>query len=498
MDTQVVVVGAGPVGLLLAGELRLGGVDVVVVERLAEPTGESRASQLNARTMEVFDQRGLLERLGEVESVGVGHFGGIPLDVSGVASHHPGFWKVPQFRTEAMLQEWAVELGADLRRGHEVGGLVAADDHVLVELTGPSGAVGLRASWVVGCDGEPSTVRQLAGIDFPGTDAGRELLRADVAGIDVPDRRFERHELGLAIASRRPDGVTRVMVHEFGRAAGARDGEPAFDEVVSSWSRITGEDISAGTLLWVDTFGDASRQAAAYRSGRVLLAGDAAHQQMPAGGQALNLGVQDVDNLAWKLAATARGEASDGLLDSYHEERHPVGARVLTNVRAQALLLLGGLEVDPMRAVLTELLHLGVGAAHLATMVSGLDVRYDLGEAHPLVGARLPHTELLTAAGTTTTTTTALLRTTRGVLLDLTGDGLTGGAAAPAAGWTGRVDPVAVKAQPDGALVDLDAVVVRPDGHVAWVATSDTAGHADGPVGLDAALRRWFGPSAIA
>lgn len=490
MDTQVIVVGAGPVGLLLAGELRMGGTNVVVVERLTEPTGQSRASQLNARTMEVFDQRGLLDRLGPTESIGTGHFGGIPLDVSDVPSHHPGFWKVPQFRTEAMLQEWAVELGADLRRGYELRGLSEESDQVRAELAGPNGPVGLRASFVVGCDGEQSSVRRLARFDFPGSDAARELLRADVSGIDVPNRRFERREHGLAIAARRPDGVTRIMVHEFGRPAVRRDRPPAFDEVATAWARVTCEDISGGTPHWVDTFGDASRHVTAYRRGRVLLAGDAAHVQMPAGGQALNLGVQDAANLGWKLAATVRGWAPQGLLDSYHDERRPVGARVLTNVRAQAMLLLGGLEVNAVRAILADVMRLDAAGRHLAAMVSGLDIRYHHEPGDPaLVGARLPHTELVLRHADATDTTT-LLRRARGLLLELAGHGSGDGLREIAAGWADRVDHVLAKGQPDAALDGFDAVLVRPDGHVAW------AGRPGNPVGPSAALRRWFGAPA--
>lgn len=492
MDTQVIVVGAGPVGLLLAGELRLGGADVIVLERLTEPTGESRASQLNARTMEVFDQRGLLDRLGPTESVGAGHFGGIPLDVSEVASHHPGFWKIPQFRTEAMLQAWAVELGTDLRRGHELRGLAEEADQVRAEVTGPHGTVELRASFVVGCDGAHSTVRQAAGFDFPGSDATKELLRADVSGIDVPNRQFERHQHGLAIAARRPDGVTRIMVHEFGRPALRRDRPPAFDEVVTAWARVTGEDIAGGTPVWVDAFGDVSRHVTAYRRGRVLLAGDAAHLQMPAGGQTLNLGAQDAASLGWKLAATVRGWASQRLLDSYHDERHPVAARVLTNVRAQALLLLGGPEVNAARAVLAEIIRLDAAGTHLAATVSGLDIRYHHETGDPaLVGTRLPHTGLVLGSGDATDTT-VLLRQARGVLLDLAGNGSGDGLRDAAAGWADRVDHVPAKAQPDGALDGLDAVLVRPDGHVAW------AGVPGDQAGPGAALRRWFGAPVLA
>lgn len=481
MDTQVIVVGAGPVGLLLAGELRLGGATVVVVEQLMAPTGESRASQLNARSMEILDQRGLLDRLGPTESVAAGHFGGIHLDVSGGRSKHPGFWKIPQFRTEAMLEEWAVELGVDLRRGHHLERLTRNDDHVRAGVTGPDGIERqLRAHYLVGCDGERSAVRRLAGIAFPGTDAGRELLRADVADIRIPDRRFERHPNGLAIAARRPDGVTRVMVHEFGHEPAERTGPPTFADVTAAWERVTGEQIAHGTPLWVDAFGDASRQAADYRRGRVLLAGDAAHMQMPAGGQALNLGLQDAANLGWKLASAVHGRAPPDLLDSYHDERHPVGARVLTNVAAQTLMLLGGPETGPVRAVLAEIMATEAAGAHLAATVSGLDVRYahDAGD-HPLVGARMPHTDLFTDDGPTSST--ELLRPARGVLLD--GDGAT----LSAAGWADRVDHVRIGEPMTGSLTGIDAVLLRPDGHVAWIRAGADA---EGP---ERAIRRWFG-----
>ncbi|HEX5405555.1 MAG TPA: FAD-dependent monooxygenase [Pseudonocardiaceae bacterium] len=487
-DTQVVVVGAGPVGLLLAGELRLGGVDVVVVERLLEPTGESRASQLNARTMEVFDQRGLLARLGETQSEPAGHFGGIGLDVSDVPSVHAGYWKVPQFRTEDMLTGWAIELGADIRRGHELTGLTSHADHVDVDVIGDGGPVRLRAEYVVGCDGEQSTVRQLAGFDFPGTSAVRELIRADVRDIDIPPKRFQRFDKGLAIAQQR-DGITRVMFHTFGRAAGARTEAPRFAEVVGEWARITGEDISGGTPVWVDAFDDTSRQAARYRKDRILLAGDAAHVQMPAGGQALNLGVQDVANLGWKLAAQVNGWAPDGLLDSYHDERHPVGVRILTDVRAQTQLLLGGPEVNAVRTVFGELLQLDDARAHLAITLSGVDVRYPVGTGtHALLGARLPHSVLGMDSGSTSTT--ELLHTADGVLLDLTGR--TTDAAelrAMAAAWEPRVRVVRARADRGSALSNVDAVLVRPDGHIAWIDGGATE--------LDAALRRWFGDPAV-
>jgi oxygenase len=474
-DTQVVVVGAGPVGLMLAAELRLGGADVVVLERRTAPVTESRASTLHARTMEIFDSRGLLDRLGTPPVQPRGHFGGLPLDLTlpseaVTQSPYPGQWKVPQTRIEELLAEWATGLGAEIRRGHDVHELSTTDDQVVVEtITGAP----VRARYVVGCDGEQSTVRGLTGAEFPGTDARRELLRADVAGIRVPDRRFERHADGLAIAARRADGVTRVMVHEFGAAPRAT--EPAFSDVADAWKRVTGEDISGGTPLWVNAFGDANRLLTRYRHGRILFAGDAAHRQLPVGGQAVNLGLQDAVNLGWKLAMVVRGTASDDLLDSYHTERHGVAGRVLANIRAQSLLLLGGPEVEPVRAILGELIAQEEVRAHLAAMISGLDVRYEPGD-HPLVGARMTHVAVTTEAGPTTTT--ALLRTGRGVLLTLPGNG--SALAAVARPWADRVDTVTARA-----AAGIHPVLIRPDGHVAWAGASRH--------GLATALRRWFG-----
>jgi len=484
MDTQVIVVGAGPVGLMLAGELRLGGADVVVVERLATPTTESRASTLHARTMEVFDQRDLLADLGDPPNDRTGHFAGLALDLGALPTRYPGQWKVAQTRVEELLTDWAAGLGADIRRGHELVGMTVKDDRVRVRVAGPAGRVELDGAYLVGCDGEDSTVRRLAGIEFPGVGATRELLRADVAGIDVPNRRFERRPNGLAIAARRPDGITRVMVASFDRPAEQRTAEPSFDELCAAWERVTGEDISDGVPLWVNAFGNASRLAERYRDGRVLLAGDAAHQQMPVGGQAINLGIQDAVNLGWKLAAEVCGHAPDGLLDTYHDERHATGRRVLRSIEVQAQLLLGAAELEPVRAVLGELLTCPAVRDLLSGTITGLDVRYERG-GHPLVGTRMPHVDLATRSGTSSTT--ALLRPGRGVLVDLSGDPVRRAWLRDrTAAWVPRVSLVpAVSASSAEPIDELDTVLLRPDGYVAWASC-----RAEDP---RPAIQRWFG-----
>ncbi|QSB15922.1 FAD-dependent monooxygenase [Natronosporangium hydrolyticum] len=464
MDVQVVVVGAGPVGLLLAGELRLGGATVAVLERLVEPTVESRASTLHARTAEVLASRGLWERLGPAPHIPRGHFAGIPMDLT-LPSRFAGQWKVPQTLTEEVLGDWALGLGAELYRGWTVRAVHDDGAGVTVEADTPDGVARLRTAYLVGCDGHESTVRRLIGADFPGWPATRELLRADVRGVAIPNRRFERHDRGLAVAARISEGTTRVMVYEHGRdVAERRPAPPEFTEVVAAWRRVTGEEIGGGEPVWVNAFDDAHRQLSQYRHGRVLFAGDAAHVQLPIGGQALNLGLQDAVNLGWKLAARVRRGAPAGLLDTYHAERHPVGRRTLTNIRAQATLLLGDRSVEPVRSLFAELVTIDATRRRLAGMVSGLDIRYrPSADEHYTVGDYLA--ELAQPDG-------------RGLLLAVPGSP----AATAAAPWREQV----TVAPPPTAPVDAAAILVRPDGHVAWAGTSAEAAHT--------ALYRWFGP----
>lgn len=393
MDTtQVLVVGAGPVGLALAGELRLGGARVTVVERRTSPMAESRASTLHALTVELLDQRGLLPALGASNPGRTGHFAGLPLDLGGLPSSHAGVWKVPQPRLEAVLAGRAHGLGAVLRRGTALRDLEQDRDGVTAVLDGPSGRELLRAGYVVGCDGQDSTVARLGDFGLGGAGAEREMLRADLVGAHVPNRRFERHEHGLAVSSTGPDGLTRVMTHLFGQTPVGDTSPPSSEEVVTAWHKVTGDDLSGARVVWSDRFDDARTQASCYRDGRVLLAGDAAHRQMPVGGQALNLGLHDAFNLGWKLAAHVTERAPDWLLDSYDEERRAEGARTLGLIGAQSLLLLGGREVESLRSVLAELMEYPVVGRFLAMRTSGLHARCDSRKGgQPLDGRRPAH-----------------------------------------------------------------------------------------------------------
>jgi bifunctional hydroxylase/dehydrase len=487
VDTDVIVVGAGPTGLMVAGELALGGARVIVAEALAEPTMQSRGLGFTARTMESFDQRGLLPRWGGLETMPVGHFGGVQFDYTVLEDAHFGARGVLQWKTEEVLEKWATELGVDIRRGWDFTELADGFlDGDAVELTfdTPDGPQRLRASYLVGCDGSRSRTRKAAGFDFPGTPASRKMYVADVVDCDLRPRYLgERLPKGMVMVGPLGGGVNRVIACPHGTPASDRDANVPFEEVAEAWEHITGEDISQGGAQWVSSFTDATRQASEYRRGRVLLAGDAAHIHLPAGGQGLSTGVQDAVNLGWKLALVTRGAAPDALLDTYHAERHPVGQRLLMNTRAQGTIFLGGEQADPLRELFAELLQYDDVKRHLAGIVSHLDIRYDFGEGavdHPLVGRRMPPRPLVGPEGETRVA--ELLHAGRGVLLDLADDA---GVRRAAAGRQGRVEVATVTAEP---LADTTAVLVRPDGYVAWAGSSQAQG-------LEAALEHWFGPT---
>lgn len=486
MDVSVVVAGAGPVGLMLAGELRLGGVDVAVVERRTAPSGESRGVGFTARATEIFRQRGLLARLGDVQVSRQGHFGGIPLDFGVLDGSHFGARGVSQHRVERVLADWARELGVPVHRGHEVVGLHAGPAAVTAVIETELGRVERTAQYVVGCDGGHSSVRRLAGFQFAGSAATRQLYLADVAGARVRARPIgERVPGGMVMSGPLEDGVDRIIVCPTGAPPPDGHREPTFAEVAAAWERLTGESLRGARCRWVSGFTDATRQATEYRRGRVLLAGDAAHIHLPAGGQGMSVGIQDAVNLGWKLAATVSGRAPAGLLDSYHSERHPAGARVLRNTRAQGALYLSGEDIEPLRTVMAELMAIPAVGRHLSGMVSGLDLRYDVGcTGHPLVGLRMPDWDL-TLAGGRRARVLDILPSSRGALL---GAGPARGLQRLVDGWADRVDVVAVGGLPAAGAdrpVPTERVLVRPDGYVAWAAP--------GAGDVRAALNRWFG-----
>ncbi|NNN37734.1 NAD-binding protein [Streptomyces sp. S3(2020)] len=486
MDADVIIVGAGPTGLMLAGELRLGGAHVVVVERLEQPTGQSRGLGFTARAMEVFEQRGLLPWFGDLEKAPMGHFGGVQFDYTVLKDAHFGARGVPQSHTEDVLERWAISLEADIRRGWEFLELDEKGDHVEITVATPQGVQRLTAPYLVGCGGGSSPVRRAAGFSFPGTDATRTMYLADVAGCDLRPRFLgERLPGGMVMAAPLGDGVDRIIVVPDVEPGRERERSVSFTEVADAWQHITGEDISTGTAHWVSSFTDATRQVTEYRRGRILLAGDAAHVHLPAGGQGLSTGVQDAANLGWKLAAEVTGRAPIGLLDTYHSERHAAGARLLMNTHAQGMLFVGGPEMSPLRELMGELIQYDDVKRHLSGLVSGLDVRYDVGEGtHPLLGRRLPPRTLTGTEGPTTTM--ELLHPGRGILLDLTDDEALRQAAAP---WQDRVTTATLR--PDDTepvLTATTALLVRPDGYIAW-ATDTTPD----PTALRTALHRWFG-----
>ncbi|MEW2516888.1 FAD-dependent monooxygenase [Actinacidiphila alni] len=494
LDTDVIIVGAGPTGLMLAGELLLGGARVIVVERLTEPTGQSRGLGFTARAMEVFDQRGLLPAFGgpdgSLEISPVGHFGGLVFDYTVLEGAHFGARGIPQNLTESVLEGWATGLGADIRRGWEFLDVDNGEHEVTLTAGTADGVRHLRASYLVGCDGGKSAVRKTVGFDFPGTNPTRGMYLADVVGCGLRPRFLgERLPGGMIMAAPLGENVDRVIVVENGTPPPDRTEEPTFEEVAGAWQRITGEDISGGTADWVGSFTDANRLVTEYRRGRVLLAGDAAHIHLPAGGQGLSTGVQDAANLGWKLAAVVAGWAPEGLLDTYHGERHPVGERLMMNTATQGMVYVGGPEMDPIREMFAELIDYDEVKRHLAGTVSGLDIRYDFGakeDGHPLTGRRLTRLAVTTDGGDTDTT--QLLHTAQGVLLDLADRSAARAVAAP---WKSRVltvsgtvaDPESLAARE---LAGATAVLLRPDGHVAWAS-------ADGDEGLAEALQRWFG-----
>jgi 2-polyprenyl-6-methoxyphenol hydroxylase-like FAD-dependent oxidoreductase len=481
-EHAVVIAGGGPTGLMLAGELALAGIDVVIVERRAgQDLDGSRAGGLFSRTIEVLDQRGIAERF---LSAGQLHpaqsFSLIPLDITDFPTRHNYVLALWQSHFERILAGWIDELGVPIMRGHEVTGLAQDDTGVDVEL---SGNTSLRAQYLVGCDGGRSLVRKAAGIDFPGWDASTSWMIAEVEMDEEPEFGIRRDRAGMhALNRRQPGEPIRVLITERHLAS---DGEPSMADLRDALVGVYGTDYGLRRANWISRFTDVTRQAASYRRGRVLLAGDAAHIHPPNGGQGLQTGVQDAVNLGWKLAQVVNNTSPDSLLDTYHAERHPVGARVLHTTMAQVALGSPDDRHHALRDTMAELLGMDEPRRRIAGMLSGLDIHYDLGPGHPLLGRRMPDLDVHTALGPTRVFT--LLHDARPVLLNLGEPG--GFDLAP---WAHRVR--LVDARHDGAwelpvigeIPAPAAVVIRPDGYVAW------AGDLTDPE-LPRALSTWFG-----
>jgi 2-polyprenyl-6-methoxyphenol hydroxylase-like FAD-dependent oxidoreductase len=479
---------------MLAGELALAGVDVAIVERRAsqELVG-SRAGGLHARTIEVLDQRGIADRfLAEGQVTQNAAFAGVSLDISGFPTRHNyglGLW---QNHIERILAGWVRELAVTFYRGREVTGFAQDDTGVDVEL---SDGESLRAQYLVGCDGGRSLIRKTAGIDFPGWDPTTSSLLAEVEMTVQPELGIHRTPLGVHAFGKEKyeirdgkivymdGGPVRVMVTE--EHVGATI-EPTLRDLSDALIAVCGTDYGAHSPTYISRFTDMTRQAAAYRDKRVLLAGDAAHVHAPDGGQGLNTGVQDAVNLGWKLAQVVKGTSPESLLDTYHAERHPVGARVLRNTMASVALRRPDDRTNALRDTMAELLGMEEPRKRIAAMLSGLGIHYDLGAGHPLLGRRMPDLDLVTANGPLRIFT--LLHDARPVLLNLGEPG--GFDITP---WADRVQLIEAKyvgtweLPAIGSVTAPTAVLIRPDGYVAWVEELTQVGLAD-------ALATWFGP----
>jgi len=473
----VVIAGGGPTGMMLAGELSLAGTDVAIVERRAhQELDGSRSGGLHSRTIEVLDQRGIADRfLAEGQAMQVQAFAGVPLDISDFPTRHNYGLALWQSQFERILAAWISELGVPIDRGREVTGFAQDDTGVDVEL---SDGQTLRADYLVGCDGGRSVIRKAAGIDFPGWDPSTSWLIAEVEMDEEPEFGLR----GGGGIGRGDGGKIRVVLTE---QQLEHTSEPTLQDLSQALIGVDGKDYGAHSPTWISRFTDMTRQAAVYRKGRVLLAGDAAHVHPPQGGQGLNTGVQDAVNLGWKLAQVVNGITPDVLLDTYHAERHPVGARVLHNTMAQGALRGTDGRTDALRDTVTELLSMDEPRKRFAAMISGLDIHYDLGEGHPLLGRRVPDLDLVTDDGPLRVFT--LLHGAKPVLLNLGEPG-----AFDITPWAERVQMTDAEYVGPwelpvlGVVTAPSAVLIRPDGHVAWVGDGTDTGLRD-------ALTTWFG-----
>jgi len=479
-EHHVVIAGAGPTGLMLAGELALAGIDAVVIEqRPARELAGWRAGGLHARTIEILDQRGIADRfLAEGQISQLAGFAWNRLDISDFPTRHNYGLALWQNHIERLLATWTDGLNVPVHRGCAVTGFAQDQTGVAVEL---SDGRTLRADYLVGCDGGRSLVRKHAGIAFPGWDPTLSNLMAEVEMTQEPQWGLHHDALGFHGLSRSENGPVRVLLTERALPGGS---EPILRDLSEALTAVYGTDFGVHSPRWISRFTDMARQAATYRKDRVLVAGDAAHIHHSVGGQGLNTGMQDAMNLGWKLAQVVKGVSPERLLDSYHAERHPVGAQVLSNTMAQiALLRRADPHLKAARDCVSEMLGMEEPRKRYAGMMSGLDIRYDLGEGHPLLGRRMPDLDLITTNGPLRVFT--LLHQAQPVLLDF-GEGL------DITPWKDRVQHVDVRYEGAwelpvlGMVTPPGAVLVRPDGYVVWVGDRRADGLAD-------ALTRWFG-----
>jgi 2-polyprenyl-6-methoxyphenol hydroxylase-like FAD-dependent oxidoreductase len=482
-EHEVAIAGGGPAGMMLAAELALAKVDVAVLERRPDHVlVGSRAGGFHSRTIEIFDQRGIADRfLAEGRVAQAAMFGTTVLDMSDFPTRHPYSLGIWQSKIERIMADWLAELPVRIYYGREVTGFAQDDDGVDVELAGGDS---MRAQYLVGCDGGRSVVRKAAGIEFPGWDATKSNLIAEVEMSEEPELGTRHDATGIHGIGRleyeivdgevvyKDEGPLRVMVSEREPGGGA---EPTLHDLSEALISIYGTDFGAHNPTSISRFTDATRQAAAYRAGRVLLAGDSAHVHYPAGGQGLSLGVQDAVNLGWKLAQVVKGISPESLLDTYFDERHPVTARVLRYTMAQTALQRQDERTKALGEVVSEVAGMDEPRKWLAGLVSGLDIRYELGGGHPLVGRRMPDLEVVTADGAVRVF--ELLHEGKGVLLNLgESDSF------DTAPWADRVQLIEAEYGGQwelpvlGAVAAPTAVLVRPDGYVAWVGDGTDAG----------------------
>lgn len=482
-EHEVVIAGGGPTGLMLAGELALAGIDVAIVERRPnQEVSGSRALGMHTRTIEVLDQRGIADRfVSQGQKYPVVHFH-IPLDVSDLPTRHNytlGLW---QRHTERILAEWIGELRVTLYRGRDVTGFTQNSAGVDVEIS--DGDL-LRAQYLVGCDGGRSVVRKTAGIDFPGWDPSMSWLMAEIETSEEPKLGFHQDAGGIHAIGKGDDGTIRVVLAE---QPPRLEAEPTLVDVSEKLIAIFGTDYGVRSTHWVSRFSDMARQAAAYRDRRVFLAGDAAHVHAPLGGQGLNLGVQDAVNLGWKLAQVIKHQSSDSLLDTYHAERHPVGARVLRTTMAHVAVRRTDDRSKALGDIVSELLAMDGPRKRIAAEMVGLTIQYNFGDGHPLLGRRMPDLDLIVAHDIVRVF--SLLHDARPLLINFAESG-----SIDITSWSDRVQLIDAKYEGTwdlpviGVVNSPRAVLVRPDGYVAWVGDQSQ-------VGLIEALTRWFGAIA--